>query len=71
MASGAERLPLERDIIRFEVMQHSPEERRRADELRAEIRSGRSREHIARDYNVTLRTLERWIRRDVARAAAA
>lgn len=52
----------ERDEFRRDVILFSPEQRRATDALWAEISSGRSREHIARDYGVSLRTLERWIR---------
>lgn len=56
--------PAERELLRVEAAVFGPDDRFRSAELRAEVRGGRAREHIAHDRGVSLRTLERWIKQD-------
>lgn len=63
--------PLERAEMRPADLMFDPEERRRSQELRVEIASGRLHEHIAREYQVNVRTLARWVVQDVSRTRAA
>jgi WhiB family redox-sensing transcriptional regulator len=56
--------PEERVKMRNGSRSASPESRVLADRLRAQLRAGRPREHIAFEWGVSLRTLERWIGSD-------
>ncbi len=63
--------PVERRRLTTADVIFTPEERRRAEELRVELRSGRTQQQIALDLGVNVRTLARWVASDSEYAAPA